>query len=413
MLQHILSQVRHEHGERIMSINWTLERMGIYSLLVNVGLVALKLGLAVLSGSLALAASATDSAVDIFASLAVLVGLLVSKRKTEAFPLGLYKVENLVSIVIALLIFFAGYEIAGQALRAPAEQVVSTWWVLAGTALSVLIPFLFGRYEMRIGKEANSPSLVADARHFQADVFSSTIVLVAVGASAFGVTVDRIGALLVVPFIAKSGWELMVDGMKVLLDASLDRETLADVRAIIESYPGVVRVRSVVGRSSGRYRFIQADIEVRTMDLHKAHRLSEGLAEKIRSEVGNVERVVIHYEPQVKTSVIYGVPLQDGRGAVSSHLGKAPYFGIVELRVEDGALLRQEILPNPYQKLEKQKGIEVAKMLVARGVDVLLLHETLEGKGPSYVLTDAGVETQLTQAETLDQVLTDLAGQEA
>ncbi len=68
--------------------NTTLERMGVYSLLINIGLVILKLGLAALSGSLALAASATDSAVDIFASLAVLIGLVISKRKTKTFPFG-------------------------------------------------------------------------------------------------------------------------------------------------------------------------------------------------------------------------------------------------------------------------------------------------------------------------------------
>ncbi len=389
-----------------------LERMGVYSLLVNVGLVVLKLGLAALSGSLALAASATDSAVDIFASLAVVIGLFISKRKTKTFPFGLYKVENLVSIVIALLIFFAGYEIAKEALLAPAAEVMTEWWVLVGTALTVVIPFLFSRYELRVGKTTNSPSLVADARHFQTDVLSSAIVLVSVGASALGFAIDRIGALLIVPFIAKSGWDLMVDGMKVLLDASLDVETLAQVRAIIESYPAVAQVKSVVGRNSGRYRFLQADIVVRTTDLDKAHHLSEQLQEVIRDEVKNTERVVIHYEPQVKTSFVYGVPLQDANGTVSGHLGKAPYFALVELRAEDRALLRQEILANPHRQLEKQKGIEVAKMLVGQGVDVLLLKESLEGKGPSYVLADAGVETRLAEADTLSQLLAELGGQE-
>ncbi len=392
--------------------NGALERMGVYSLLVNVGLVVLKLGLAALSGSLALAASATDSAVDIFASLAVVIGLFISKRKTKTFPFGLYKVENLVSIVIALLIFFAGYEIAKEALLAPAAEVMTEWWVLVGTALTVVIPFLFSRYELRVGKTTNSPSLVADARHFQTDVLSSAIVLVSVGASALGFAIDRIGALLIVPFIAKSGWDLMVDGMKVLLDASLDVETLAQVRAIIESYPGVAQVKSVVGRNSGRYRFLQADIVVRTTDLDKAHHLSEQLEEVIRDEVKNAERVVIHYEPQVKTSFVYGVPLQDANGTVSGHLGKAPYFALVELRAEDRALLRQEILANPHRQLEKQKGIEVAKMLVGQGVDVLLLKESLEGKGPSYVLADAGVETRLAEADTLSQLLAELGGQE-
>jgi len=39
----------------------TLERMGVYSLVINMGLVALKLGLAAFSGSQAQAASATDA----------------------------------------------------------------------------------------------------------------------------------------------------------------------------------------------------------------------------------------------------------------------------------------------------------------------------------------------------------------
>jgi divalent metal cation (Fe/Co/Zn/Cd) transporter len=47
----------------------TLERMGVYSLVINSGLVVLKLGLAAREGSLALAASATDSVVDIIGSL--------------------------------------------------------------------------------------------------------------------------------------------------------------------------------------------------------------------------------------------------------------------------------------------------------------------------------------------------------
>lgn len=389
-----------------------LERMGVYSLLVNIGLVVLKLGLAALSGSLALAASATDSAIDIFGSVAVLIGLAISKRKTKTFPYGLYKVENMVSVVIALLIFLAGYEIAKEALFGAGGAVVTEWWMLAGVGLTVLVPYLFSRYELRVGRAANSPSLMAEARHFQTDVLSSSIVFVSLVAAALGIAVDRIAALLIVPFIAKSGWDLMVDGMKVLLDASLDTDTLAHVRSIIDSYPGVAEVNSVIGRNSGRYRFLQADIEVRTANLEKAHRLSDKLEEAIKEQVSNVERVVIHYEPQVKTSYTYGVPLQSATGLVSEHLGRAPYFALVELRVQDGTLVRQEILANPYQELEKQKGLQAAKMLVGKGVDVLLVKENLEGKGPSYVLADAGVETRSTEAEYLSQIVEALQGAE-
>jgi len=388
----------------------TLERMGVFSLLINVGLVGIKLALAALSGSLALAASATDSAVDIFGSLAVLVGLVISKRKTRTFPFGLYKVENLVSVVIAVLIWVAGYEIAKEALASSTSPVRVEWWVLAGTGLTVIIPLFWSIYELRVGRQFNSPSLKAEARHYQTDVLSSLIVFASVGASALGLPVDRLGALLVLPFIAKSGWDLLVDGMKVLLDASLDQETLREVREIIESFPGVTRVDSVVGRNSGRYRFVQANIEVRTSDLEKAHRLSHELEQAIKEGVPNVERVVIHYEPRVKTSLTYGIPLDEPAGAVSEHLGGAPYFALVQVDREKGDLVRQETIANPYRDQEKQKGLQAAKLLVAQGVDVLLVREDLEGKGPSYVLADAGVERRITQAGTLSDVLREIRG---
>jgi cation diffusion facilitator family transporter len=394
-------------------VDHTLERMGVYSLVINSGLVVLKLGLAALSGSLALAASATDSAVDIIGSIAVLVGLVISKRKTKTFPFGLYKVENVVSIVIAVLILVAGYEIAKEAVVGTEGPVSVQWWALVGVGLTVVVPLVWSRYELKVGRAANSPSLMAEARHYQTDVLSSLIVFVSVAASALGLAIDRFGALLIVPFIAKSGWDLLSDGMKVLLDASLDAETLGEVREILAASPGVVEVKSVVGRNSGRYRFLQADIVVRTSDLQKAHHLSEQLEEAIKDGVDNVERVVIHYEPQLKTSLIYAVPLEDHRGTVSDHLGQAPYFALVELAAEDGALLREEIVANPHQALEKQKGLEVARMLVDRGVDVLFVRENLEGKGPSYVLADAGVETRITQASSLDEILTELEVQAA
>ena len=49
--------------------------------------------------------------------MAVFIGLKISKRKSKAFPYGLYKVENLIALVSSLLIFFAGYEIITWAVK--------------------------------------------------------------------------------------------------------------------------------------------------------------------------------------------------------------------------------------------------------------------------------------------------------
>ena len=381
------------------------ERMGIYSLAVNLFLAGLKAALALLSGSLALAADAVHSSVDVVGSLVVLGGLIIARRKSKAFPYGLYKVENVAAIVVAFLIFLAGYEIAREAWQGTARVVTASPAILAGAALAVLLPLAFSRYEARLARTTNSPSLTADSRHFQTDVLSSAVVLIALAGSRLGWPLDRIGAAVVVIFIARAGWELLADGMRVLLDASLDVETLTRVRGLMEDEPAVAAVKSLTGRNAGRYRFLEAEVTLRTHDLDKAHAVSQRLEEDIRRGIAHVDRVLIHYEPTAKERVRYAIPLADLSGTISQHFGEAPYFALVTIRLSDGEVERQEVVANPHTKLPKAKGIQVAEWLVGQKVDVVLVKESLHNKGPEYVFANAGVEMDDVVADTLAAAL--------
>ena len=84
------------------------EKVAVLSIMNNLALSAIKLGLSFLSGSIALIADAIHSFTDVIASLTVLAGLRISRRTSKTFPYGLYKVENLVSLLTAFAIFFAG-----------------------------------------------------------------------------------------------------------------------------------------------------------------------------------------------------------------------------------------------------------------------------------------------------------------
>jgi cation diffusion facilitator family transporter len=380
---------------------------------VNVGLTALNLAIAAASGSLAVAAEMVHNLVDLLASAAVLAGVKISERKRREFPYGLYKVENVVAVVVALLIFFTGYEIARAALRTPEESVSVNGWMLAGVALSAIIPLVFSRYELRAGRRLNSPSLMAEAREYGVHVFSSGTVLLALVAQRLGFPIDRYAALVIVVLIARTGWQLLVDGMRVLLDASLDSGTLDAVKAIVLADPAVTEVRSLVGRNAGRYRFLEVDVALRADDLEKAHNVSRRIEEAIHAQVPHVERVRIHYEPTIRTRVRYAVPLANPVGLVSQHFGEAPYFALVTVRTADGhrqrsgtpQVERQEVLPNPHMSVAKAKGIRVGEWLVGLKADVVVLREDVRGKGPAYVFADAGVETRLTTATTLPEVL--------
>jgi cation diffusion facilitator family transporter len=382
-----------------------VERAGWFSIGVNILLTLLNLAIALASGSLAVAAETVHNFVDLMASVAVLVGLKLSQRESRVFPYGLYKVENVVAVGIALLIFLTGYEIARQALFGAERQTTVDAWMLVGVALSMAIPWGFSRYEMRVGRAANSPSLIADAQEDRVHIFSSGVVLVALLGQWAGLPLDRVAALIVVLLITKTGWELLSDGMRVLLDASLDAETLDQVREIIEAQAAVVNVNSLTGHNAGRYRFLETEISVRVTDLEKAHQLSHTIEEAIRRQVPHVERVLIRVEPMQKPVQRIAVSLSDEEGTISQHFGTAPYFAFVDVLISDGSWLRHQVMINPHRADEKQRGLRVAHWLLSEGVDVVISGDDLRQKAPGYVLADAGVTSVISDINDLETIL--------
>jgi len=99
-----------------------IERWGWYSIAVNVVLAAINLGIALASGSLAVEAEMVHNLVDLLSAIGVLIGLRLSTRKSKEFPYGLYKLENLVAVVLAVMTFITAYEIARDALLETARR---------------------------------------------------------------------------------------------------------------------------------------------------------------------------------------------------------------------------------------------------------------------------------------------------
>jgi cation diffusion facilitator family transporter len=380
-------------------------RVGWYSVLVNIILFGLNLLMAAYSGSLALRAETAHNLLDLAASLSVLGGLALSQRKSRDFPYGLYKLENMVAVFIAFGMFFTGYEIAKEALFASAAPPNVRPIMLAGVALAMAIPIGFSQYELRIGREINSPSIIADATEFRAHILSSGVVFIAIAAQLLGFPLDRVAAVLIVLWIAYMGWRTLVDGMRVLLDASLDAPTLEAIRTIITSNPEVSEIKSLMGRNSGRYRFVESEIMLRVQDLDRAHQVATQLEESIRAEIPHVERVLIHTEPMRKQILRVAVPLASRDGEIAMDFGRASYFALVKISAKDGVVLEQNILSAPKLLETKGRGLRTAEWLVLQQIDVLMTREDLTGKAPAYALKAAGVQVQTTDLHTLAEVI--------
>ena len=206
-------------------------------------------------------------------------------------------------------------------------------------------------------------------------------------------TIDRVAAALVLIFIIKAGWELLSDGMRVLLDASVDYPTLVKAREIIQMDPGVKEIKSLLGRNAGRFRFLNADISLRTDDLKKAHQIAHRIEATIRKEIPHVERIVLHYVPSQANVYRIAFPVMEDGNTVCEHFGEAPYFAIWQIRRKPFEIEEKTLLKNPFSQTEKGKGIQAARFLIGHNIDMVGARKKMRFSGPGYVFSDVGVES--------------------
>ncbi len=382
-----------------------IELWGWYSLAVNLLLVLLHGIIAAASGSLAVAAEWIHNLADLLAAAAVLFGLKLAARKSVFFPYGLYKVENLVAVGLAAMIFLSAYEIGRQARIGTFTPVHVKMWMLAILLATTFIPLVFGHFELRTGQAANSPALIADAKEYRVHVLTTGLVFAALFSDWLRIPLDRIAAMAIVVLVVKSAWDLLRDAMRVLLDASLDTETLLRIRKVIDADPAVAEVKWTSGRNAGRFRFVESGVALRVVEREQAEVAVQRIEAAVRREVPHIERVLVHVEAAASPHIRYAVPLADSAGTISAHFGQAPYFALVVVRRIDSSVVEQRVVRNPYQTEEKAKGIRVAEWLVAQKVDLVLVRENLQGKGPGYVLGNAGVEPRRTDKLSLAEAI--------
>ena len=376
----------------------------ILSVFMATGMIAV----AALSGSVSVLAEGIDTCVDIVASVAVMIGLKLSKKHTKDFPEGLYKLENLVAVAIGVLILFSAYELARESIsRLLAKQTtISNPWVAMGTmAVVVVITGLLAWYKGRVGKKENSPSLTADSHHSWTDTIASAGVILGVGLNAMGVHyVDSIMALVIVVILVWSGGQVIVDAFKVLLDASIEKGVMDAATKAAQADPRVRRVVRVDGRNSGSYRFINLAIVPEAFDLRDAEATAGSIRDSIKAAVQNVESVQVEFVPDEADKFSVAVPLEANGSSIAADLGSADSYALLALDPDKRALEGTSVLENPTPAGDPGRAITLAVVLARHGADRVLIRGDVPSGGAYYVLKANGMDmVSKPDLTTLDQ----------
>ncbi|HZD09986.1 MAG TPA: cation diffusion facilitator family transporter [Candidatus Binatia bacterium] len=265
--------------------------------------IVLKAGAYLLTGSVGLLSDALESGVNLVAALIALIALTVAARppdeehlyghtKAEYFSSG---IEGAMIVVAAVLIISSATD---RLLNPQPLQRLETGLLVS--LLAAILNLLTALVLSRAGKEYESATLQADARHLMTDVWTTGGVLLAVALVAVtGIGVlDPIIAILVAIQIIRSGLSLLRGSALGLMDTALPEPEVRRIRAIVERHiEDGVQYHALRTRQSGAQRFVSLHIQVPgAWSVQRGHALLEEVEGDIRGAFPRIA-VFTHLEP--------------------------------------------------------------------------------------------------------------------
>ena len=284
-------------------------RVTLLGMFVNMALFAFKLVAGFLGRSGAMIADAVHSASDFATDVVVLAFVRISaKPRDDDHKWGHGKYETLASLIIGVALFAVGVEIlldSAEKIKAVAEgEVLPRPGAIAiiAAAVSIVAKEALYQWTVRVGKQTESPSVVANAWHHRSDALSSIGALLGIGAAYFlgekWRIADPIAAIVVAALIIKVAIDLCSTALAELLEKSLPKEVEEEILAIILATPNVYKPHNLRTRRIGSDIAIEVHIRVNgEMTVFASHEISKEIERALRARFGERTAVAIHIEP--------------------------------------------------------------------------------------------------------------------
>ncbi len=267
-------------------------------------LIIIKLAIGILSGSVAVLASAIDSILDLIVS--AFNYFAISKAETpadEQFNYGRGKVEALAAVIEGTVITMSGIFIFYEAIKKAYHKEIVTHLdsSILVMIISLILTIALVTFLNFVAKKTDNMVIKADALHYKTDIYSNGIILLSLVIIHFTnfYLIDSIMGVLISIYIIYSAYEIIKDGVYMLLDASLDKEIVENIENIIKEEKTVNDFHFLKTRRSGNTNFVDVHLVFDTdISLLDAHRAADRVEDKIR-EINKKDEWIIntHLDP--------------------------------------------------------------------------------------------------------------------
>ena len=282
-----------ERTRKIYRVTWI-------GMVVNIALSLLKLAAGILGRSGAMIADAVHSISDLATDVIVLIFARISSKPEDAgHNYGHGKYETLASILISLALIAVGGGILADSIHnirlVLTGEIIGRPGAIAliAAAISIVAKEVLYRYTVRVGRQTDSPSVVANAWHHRSDALSSIGTLTGIGLAYFlgdkWRIADPLAALVVSVFIFKIAFDLLRSGLGELLEHHHLRTRRIGATVAIEAH-------------------IRVDPR---MSVLRSHQLTVDIERRLKERFGPNTLISIHVEPIETEKLSSSAPEKD------------------------------------------------------------------------------------------------------
>lgn len=271
-------------------------RVSVIGIVANIALATFKAVVGLLSNSIAIVLDAVNNLSDAASSIITIIGTkLAGKQADRAHPFGHGRAEYLTTIVVAVLVLWAGITSLVESIRGIINPQVPTYETvsLVIVAAAVLVKVVLGHYVKGQGKRLGADTLVASGEDATMDAaISASTLAAALVYLISGVSLEAwLGAVISVVII-KSGYEILQEALSKILGERVDADIARAVKEAACAVEGVRGAYDLILTDYGPQR-LQGSVHVEVDERLTARDIDQ-LTRSIQLSVMRSTGVVLH-----------------------------------------------------------------------------------------------------------------------
>ena len=280
-------------------------RVSAVSIAVNLVLSVFKLFAGILASSGAMISDAVHSASDVFSTVIVIVGVAMSRKKSDAdHQYGHERMECIASLLLAAVLALTGAGIGINGIKKitggnyEALAVPGALALVAAVASIAVKEWMYW-YTRAAAKKINSGALMADAWHHRSDALSSVGAFVGIFGARMGYPVaDAAASVVICLFIEKAAFDICRDAVDKMVDKSCPDELVGQMKDVVRKQQGVIEIDDIKTRLFGDKIYVDVEFSADGgKSLEESHDIAERVHAAIEKEFPAVKHCMVHVNP--------------------------------------------------------------------------------------------------------------------